>query len=65
MAHTLAVTEDGVVYAWGQGTDGQLGVGKLQDEDGNVSSPVTVVGLEGISGCGMRQSSQFLHILRW
>ena len=27
MAHTLALTLDGTLFAWGQGADGQLGLG--------------------------------------
>ena len=27
MAHTLVLSDEGVVFAWGSGSDGQLGVG--------------------------------------
>jgi len=29
MAHTLVLTNEGVVFAWGSGSDGQLGLGVL------------------------------------
>lgn len=36
MAHTVAASRDGAVYAWGCGSDGQLGHGEpaVADEDG-------------------------------
>jgi len=39
-AHNLGLTDAGIVYAWGLGTDGRLGDGTTVDK----SSPVTVVG---------------------
>ena len=38
--HSLGVTDTGVLYAWGNNGDGQLGTGDTTDR----SSPVTVVG---------------------
>jgi alpha-tubulin suppressor-like RCC1 family protein len=38
--HSLGLTDTGVLYAWGFGSDGRLGDGTVI----NKSSPVTVVG---------------------
>ncbi|MFN3261096.1 MAG: hypothetical protein ACE37J_11105 [Pikeienuella sp.] len=50
-AHTLALTESGKVFAWGQNRQGRLGSPEGLDEDGapliRVASPVEVVGLPG------------------
>lgn len=58
-AHSLAVTEDGVVYAWGYGSDGQLGLGK-QVQQADVDRPTKVHGLSSIKAlgvtCGSRHS---------
>lgn len=40
-SHSLALDEDGKVYAWGQNSDGQLGLGDLTDR----LSPVQVTGV--------------------
>lgn len=46
--HTLALGEDGVVYAWGLGTDGQLGNGTTTSS--NVPVAVTTTGvLSGVA----------------
>ena len=41
--HTLALTDEGQVYAWERNRYGQLGVGNLSSE----ASPVKVMGLNG------------------
>jgi hypothetical protein len=40
IAHSLGLTDDGVAYAWGPGSAGQLGTGTTTTQ----SSPVTVIG---------------------
>ncbi|NBB84479.1 MAG: hypothetical protein GVY28_13890 [Alphaproteobacteria bacterium] len=52
-SHTLALTADSEVFAWGAARDGQLGAPDALDSDGDpvrrVESPVTVEGLpEGV-----------------
>jgi alpha-tubulin suppressor-like RCC1 family protein len=44
--HTLALAADGVVYAWGQNAQGQLGLGTA--DTGNHTTPAQVPGLSGI-----------------
>jgi E3 ubiquitin-protein ligase HERC3 len=48
--HVLALTRDGVVYAWGKNTNGESGSGKFSDE----VTPTLVRKLKNISriGCG-------------
>lgn len=43
-AHSLALTENGEVYAWGLGTKGQIGNG----ETGKQNTPIKVEGLSNI-----------------
>lgn len=43
-AHSLAVDEDGVVWAWGRHNEGQLGTGDAGDQ----TRPVPVPGLENV-----------------
>jgi alpha-tubulin suppressor-like RCC1 family protein len=49
--HSMAVTEDGVLFAWGAGSCGQLGTGTQDD----VSSPQVIGGL--LSGRRIKQVS--------
>ncbi|EKX48320.1 hypothetical protein GUITHDRAFT_162457 [Guillardia theta CCMP2712] len=42
MAHTLALSVNGEIYSWGAGADGQLGVGKHQEETADVATPQKV-----------------------
>jgi len=46
-AHTLALSEGGIVFAWGSGADGQLGVGGRPDEQPDAHAPVQVEGIGG------------------
>ena len=60
-AHTLAVANGGEVFAWGQGGDGQLGVGPpCADSAADAHEPRRVVGLDGVAialvACGSRHS---------
>ena len=45
MAHTLALSDEGEVFAWGSGADGQLGVGQREPEQFDAEEPVKVQGL--------------------
>ncbi|KAJ1473604.1 regulator of chromosome condensation 1/beta-lactamase-inhibitor protein II [Baffinella frigidus] len=60
MAHTLAVTVSGALYAWGQGADGQLGLGEADEGGETVLSPVCVDALSDVplsqTACGARHS---------
>lgn len=47
MAHTLAISEEGLLFAWGSGADGQLGVGPLADGRTDAHEPLLVQGIEG------------------
>lgn len=46
-AHTLALSDGGVVFAWGSGADGQLGVGERTEEQPDAHGPVQVQGIDG------------------
>jgi hypothetical protein len=58
-AHSIAVTEDGIVYAWGYGSDGQLGLGK-EALQADVPRPTKIQGLASGKAmevaCGSRHS---------
>ena len=58
-AHSIAVTEDGIVYAWGYGSDGQLGLGK-EALQADVPRPTQIQGLPSGQAmevaCGSRHS---------
>ena len=60
MAHTLALSEEGVVFAWGSGSDGQLGVGPRPDGEADAFEPLLVQGLAekciGLIATGSRHS---------
>ncbi len=45
--HSLAVADDGRVYAWGWGEHGQLGMGNQQD----IVSPMQIQALPRMRGC--------------
>jgi E3 ubiquitin-protein ligase HERC4 len=60
-AHTLAVTDQGELFAWGQAADGQLGLGPAAlPEPADALEPRRVSGLDGvmvaIAACGGRHS---------
>mmetsp|Transcript_45942 Transcript_45942/g.121912 ORF Transcript_45942/g.121912 Transcript_45942/m.121912 type:complete len:519 (-) Transcript_45942:59-1615(-) len=54
--HTLATTEDGKLYAWGSNANGQLGLGRLDDQDTPQAVEVlTSLGVTSMA-CGARHS---------
>jgi len=66
--HTAAITHDGALYAWGCGSNGQLGLGDNQYR----SSPTRVTALEGIRivqvVCGHSHTaalSEHGHVYTW
>jgi alpha-tubulin suppressor-like RCC1 family protein len=56
--HTLALTRDGRVFAWGGNTYGQLGLGDIQTR----FQPVEVSGLNGVSA--IAAGNQFSAVLK-
>lgn len=50
-AHTVAVSADGSLWAWGKAAEGRLGLGKDVRDD--VLAPLQVGGLETFGGCGV------------
>jgi len=55
LSHSLALTESGEVYAWGQNDKGQLGLG---DREGRLT-PTKVPGLAGIKAVAARYYQSF------
>jgi alpha-tubulin suppressor-like RCC1 family protein len=47
MAHTVAASRDGAVYAWGWGSDGQLGLAEP-----TASAAVSIAGTCGVTSSG-------------
>lgn len=66
--HTMAVAASGKVYAWGRGTNGQLGTGDSGDQ--NTPQPVEVLSkgsirmeaLQGLSNAGHGASWRCLRV---
>lgn len=54
--HTLATTEDGKLFAWGSNANGQLGLGRLDDQDTpKAVEALTDLGVTSMA-CGARHS---------
>ncbi|KAF8089504.1 hypothetical protein N665_0503s0004 [Sinapis alba] len=53
--HTLAVTEINNVFAWGRGTNGQLGIGESLDR--NSPKIIEALSVDGASGQHIESSS--------
>lgn len=56
--HTLALAEDGTIYAWGNNTFGQLGVGDIRQRD----RPTKVIA-EGVKFASVHAGGQHSHAL--
>jgi len=45
--HSVALSKDNRIFAWGLGADGQLGVGEIGDEENFIHTPTEMRGLKG------------------
>jgi X-linked retinitis pigmentosa GTPase regulator len=46
MAHTLVLSDEGLVFAWGAASDGQLGVGECPEGQADAHEPLQVLGVD-------------------
>jgi alpha-tubulin suppressor-like RCC1 family protein len=64
MTHTVAASRDGAVYAWGCGTDGQLGLtAEPAAADSAARDVASTAGGAGGGGCKQQPRSSLLPVL--
>ena len=61
-SHFLAFNSNGELWAWGNNTQGQLGIGNFDNNDGNV--PTLVIQTYGFSGAARGAGTQSIMLLR-